>query len=351
MSMAVAVPSRPSNVSDDDPDGYRALANNVRAAGLLLRRPGLYGVRIALVGLALSAGWLSLLVLGRSWAVLGVAGFLSVVFVQVVFVGHDVGHQQVFNNRRANRLTGLVAGNLLTGLSFGWWVPKHNAHHAHPNQVDRDPDIGAGVIAFTAEIANRYTGLPRRLVRHQAGLFFPLLTLEAVALHVASIQTLARRRDRAALVEALLLATHVAIYLGLVFWLLPLTHALAFIVVQQAVFGLYLGCSFAPNHKGMPVLSYDSEENFLSRQVMTSRNVRGGWFTNLLLGGLNFQIEHHLFPTMPRRNLAKAQPIVRDYCAAHELPYEQTGLISSYRQALSHLHRVGRASSSELGEP
>ncbi len=47
------------------------------------------------------------------------------------------------------------AGNTLTGLSFGWWVPKHNAHHAHPNQVDRDPDIGAGVVAFTAEIAGR----------------------------------------------------------------------------------------------------------------------------------------------------------------------------------------------------
>ena len=63
-------------------------------------------------------------------------------FTQLGFVGHDAGHQEVFRSRRANRLLGFAVGNVLIGMSFGWWVPKHSAHHAHPNEMGHDPDIG-----------------------------------------------------------------------------------------------------------------------------------------------------------------------------------------------------------------
>ncbi|HUZ08744.1 MAG TPA: fatty acid desaturase [Acidimicrobiales bacterium] len=68
----------------------------------------------------------------------------------VCFLGHDAGHQQVFRSRRANRLLGLTVGNAVIGMSFGGWVPKHDAHHAYPTQVGRDPDIGEGLMVFTA---------------------------------------------------------------------------------------------------------------------------------------------------------------------------------------------------------
>ncbi len=320
---------------------YRALADQIRRAGLMERRPGRYAARLGLTGGALAAGWTALVLVRHSWAVLAVAVFLAVMFVQVVFVGHDAGHQQIFRSRRANRIVGLVAGNALTGLSFGWWVPKHNAHHSHPNQADRDPDIGAGVIAFTSEIAGRRRGIGRLMARWQAWLFFPLLAFEAAALHVAGIRVLARRRDRAAAVDGLLLAVHTALFMGVVFWLLPPMRALAFICLQQALFGLYLGCTFAPNHKGMVLLDHDAEEPFLHRQVATSRDVTGGPFTTLLLGGLNYQIEHHLFPTMPRSNLARSQHLVREFCTANGLPYRACGLIDSYRQTLAYLRAVG----------
>jgi fatty acid desaturase len=106
---------------------------------------------------------------------------------------------------------------------------------------------------------------------------------------------------------------------------------------------MYLGCAFAPNHKGMPVLSADDDTDFLRRQVITARNVRGGWLVDFLLGGLNYQIEHHLFPSMPRRSLRRAQLIIRAYCLQHGLPYVETGLFDSYRQALRYLHAVGRS--------
>ena len=133
------------------------------------------------------------------------------------------------------------------------------------------------------------------------------------------------------------MAGHAALYLTAVFWVLSPLHALAFLVVQQGLFGIYLRFSFAPNHKGMPVLDQDAAVSFERRQVMTARNVTGGWFTTFMLGGLNYQIEHHLFPTMPRPNLARAQCLIRGFCAEHDLVYHEDSLVGSYRQAFRYL--------------
>jgi fatty acid desaturase len=324
----------------------------VRAAGLMDRRPGYYIVKITLTVAALAAGWAGLFVVGDSWVALAVALFLGLASTQVVFVGHDAGHHQIFSTRRANGLVGLAVGNLLTGLSFGWWVPKHGAHHANPNTEDRDPDIGAGVIAFTAAHAQSRRGFSAWAARHQAALFFPLLFLEAIGLHVASIRSLAKRQmDRAATVETLLLIVHVALYLTAIFWVLSPARAIAFIAVQQGTFGFYLGCSFAPNHKGMPIIGHDSRLSFAHRQVLTARNVSGGRLGTFMLGGLDYQIEHHLFPTMPRPNLRKAQPLVRAFCANNGLPYSEATPFGSYRETLRHLRVVGSGHSPDPAIP
>jgi fatty acid desaturase len=102
-----------------------------------------------------------------------------------------------------------------------------------------------------------------------------------------------------------------------------------------------MGCTFAPNHKGMPILREDDKVDYLRRQVLTSRNIRGGRFVDFALGGLNYQIEHHLFPNMPRPSLRRAQGIIRAYCGQHGLTYHETGIIGSYGQVLRHLHAVG----------
>jgi fatty acid desaturase len=129
---------------DPSAAGFRALALQVRAMGLLDRRPGYYRVKIAVTVVAFFAGWALLVVAGNSWTARAVAVLVGVMFTQMGFIGHDAGHNQVFGARRRNRVLGLTVGNALTGLSFGWWVPKHNAHHAHPNQVGRDPDMSEG---------------------------------------------------------------------------------------------------------------------------------------------------------------------------------------------------------------
>ncbi|MFL6074323.1 MAG: fatty acid desaturase family protein [Mycobacteriales bacterium] len=321
---------------------YAELSRRVRGAGLLDRRPRYYAVRLAALGVALGYTLLGMAVVGNSWYQLALAVPLALVFGQLAFAGHDVGHRQVFATRRAGEAAGLVLGNLLIGMSRGWWVDKHNRHHSHPNQVGHDPDIADGPITWTPEQTGARRGAGRVLARWQGHLFFPMLLLEGLNLHVASIRAvpgLPRRRRRA---EALLLVAHAAWYLSLLLTVMSPVKALVFVAVHQGLFGVYLGCSFAPNHKGMPILDRDDNVDFLRRQVLTSRNVRGGPAVDLALGGLNYQVEHHLFPSMPMPNLRRAQPIVRAYCAEQGIPYHETGLVDSYRQALAHLRDVGR---------
>lgn len=328
---------------------FSQLSQAVRAAGLLRRRRRYYGAKIGVNLLLLASGWTLFGVLGQSWWQLLVAVFLAVMFTQTGFIGHDAGHRQIFGSKRTNDMIGRIHGNLLIGLSYGWWTAKHNRHHARPNQVGRDPDIGGRAIAFTAGQAQARRGIGSWLADHQAWMFFPMLLLEGIHLHVAGVHTLLARRGTAVkLTEAALLGAHIIGYLTAVFLVLSPAQAITFLVVQQGLFGAYLGCSFAPNHKGMPVLGEDDKLDFLRRQVITSRNIRGGWVTDFFLGGLNYQIEHHLFPSMPRPNLRRAQAPVRAFCLQQGIEYRETGLISSYVQVIKHLHSVGRSMRPDL---
>jgi fatty acid desaturase len=321
---------------------YTQLSRQVKQAGLLERRHGWYAARIGLNLALLAAGGTAFFLLGDSWWQLLTAAYLAVVFTQLAFLGHDAGHRQLFRSRRANDLIGLAHANLGVGISFGWWVPKHNAHHTNPNHEDLDPDISITALAFTADQASAKHGLVRLVARYQAWLFFPLLLLEAAHLHLASAKAVIRGgHGRANLVEGLLLVAHVAGYLTVLVWVLSPLQAVVFVVVHQGLFGLYLGCAFAPNHKGMPTLTQDDELDFLRRQVLTSRNVAGSRLVDFVLGGLNYQIEHHLFPNMPRPNLRRAQPLIRTFCQQHDLPYTEASLFGSYAEALRHLHTVG----------
>jgi fatty acid desaturase len=323
---------------------YAELSRAVRAAGLLRRRPLYYSLKIGANLLLLAAGWTVFALLGRSWWQLLVAAFLAVMFTQTAFIGHDAGHRQIARSRRVNDLIGRTHGNLITGLSYGWWVSKHNRHHAHPNQVGRDPDIVSAALSFTPEQTRARRRLGLWTARHQAWLFFPMLLLEGFNLHAAGIRVvLGRRPVKVRLAEAALLAVHYAVYLTALFVVLAPLQAVAFIVVQQALFGVYMGCSFAPNHKGMPILEAGEQLDFLRSQVLTSRNIRGSRLTDFGLGGLNYQIEHHLFPSMPRPSLRRAQGPIRAFCAERGIPYCETGLLASYAQVLRHLDRTGRA--------
>jgi fatty acid desaturase len=326
---------------------YAELKRAVVAAGLLRRTGRYYVVRGGAtgIGFALSLALPFLLPRTTAWAALEAVliGFAS---IQVALIGHDAGHLAVLGSTRDNRLLGSLCWSLGTGIGFWYWTTRHNAHHAHANDAARDPEIqGSALVAFTEHDAAERRGWRRTAVRHQAAaspLIVLFILLVVVAFRVESWLFALRRLEGARRVgEVLLLGLNVALWAGAI--ALTGRHLLVVFLGAQAVAGLYLAAIVAPNHKGMPVWSDQDSESFVERQVLGSRNIRPHPLTDFFFGGLNYQIEHHLFPTMPRANLGRARTLVRPFCAAHGLEYDEVGVLTSYRLVLSELARVGRA--------
>jgi fatty acid desaturase len=315
----------------------------VKDGGLLKRARWFYVLVGVAIAVALGGCVTGFVLLRDSWFQLLIAGALGVVFTQVAFLAHEAAHRQILSSGPTNdRLARVLAGSI--GMSYSWWNSKHSRHHANPNTVGKDPDIASDTISFVEEDAAKARGFVRWITRRQGWLFFPLLTLEGVNLHLQSFKHLASRsKVKGRWSEVGIIAARFVILLVPVFVFLPLGMAFAFMGVQLAVFGVYMGATFAPNHKGMPVIDRAAKMDFFSKQVRTSRNIVGGWWATSLLGGLNYQVEHHLFPSMARPYLAKASVIVREYCATHDVPYTETTLIRSYAIVIDYLNRVGLA--------
>ncbi|SDQ22476.1 acyl-CoA desaturase [Quadrisphaera sp. DSM 44207] len=322
---------------------FAELSGEVQRLGLMRRRYGLYWSKMIGAVVVLTALVTTHVLLGDSWWQLVVAALLAVALTQVAFLGHDAAHRQIFVSGKWNEWTSLIIANGLAGMSVDWWTNKHTKHHGNPNKVGKDPDIESGVLSFTPEAATgRRTGLRGWFTARQGWLFFPLLLLEGLNLHAQGLKRIFGRRPvKRRWTEMTLVLTRLGGYLAMVFLVLSPGKALAFLGVQLGLFGLYMGASFAPNHKGMAIIGRETTVDFLRRQVLTSRNIRGGRFVDVAMGGLNYQVEHHLFPSMPRPNLRRAAPVVQEYCRRNGIPYTQTGLFDSYRIVVRYLNRVG----------
>jgi fatty acid desaturase len=316
---------------------HRELRRRVQEAGLLEPQSRSFGVNLLITGGLIAAGIAFLVAFHALWGVLIGALFFGVVSVQIAFLVHDAGHRQGFVRRWQNALVGLIGGDLLLGASYGWWVGKHNAHHAHPNHADMDPDIELPMIAFTAEQAMEKRGVQRLVAKHQVWFALPLLSLVAYGQRLSSALYVLRERSRYRRWEAAALIANAVLYVGVPLYLLGPWSALLFIAVHQACMGIYLGLVFAPNHKGMTMIDDETPLDPLRAQVLTARNVHGHPVTDWLYGGLNYQIEHHLFPSMSRSRLRLAQRIVAAFCRERGIAYHETSVMRSYVEILGSL--------------
>ena len=338
------VPTAGQRARDRATSDFTALAQRVQDAGLMRRRHGYYWTKMIASAAALLGWGVGFVLLGDSWWQLANAVVLALLLTQVAFLGHDAAHRQIFASGRWNDWASLVLSDLFVGISHGWWKNKHNRHHAAPNKEGADPDIELGAIAMTPAQATRHASPALRwLVARQGWFFFPILLLEGLSLHVSSVRRALDRRAKVERrgVEIAFLTLRLGGLVALVLLVLPPGMAAAFLAVQLGVFGFYLGATFAPNHIGMPLVSARLRLDFLRRQVLVSRNISGGRLTSVLMGGLNHQIEHHLFPSMARPHLRRVAPLVAEHCAALGVPYTQTSLWRAYGQVARYLNTVG----------
>jgi len=317
---------------------YAQLRRRVQAAGLLDKRPRYYAYKgaITIGGLALSLVLIGLL--QNPWLGLANAIFGGIVFGQLGLLAHDACHNQVLPSAQGNRRLAVLLADLLFGGSSSWWTTIHNAHHANSNHGRRDPDISFAWLAFSEEQALSRPLRLRWMLARQHYLVPLLMPLFAYAEYVQSVVYLWVRRDNG--VEKALFTLHWLLYPAFLLHVLGPGPGALFFLVQQAVVGTYLASVILSNHWGMPLAEQLREPDFLHQQVMTSRNIRGGALTDFWYGGLNRQIEHHLFPAMPRCNLRRAASIVRPFCREHGIPYRECGFTETWREIVGTLARA-----------
>jgi fatty acid desaturase len=345
LSSALAAPTRPLADPDRAGSSFTALTKKIHELGLMRRRYGYYWTKLIGAVLALTAWVVAFVWIGDSWWQLISAAVLAVLLTQIAFLGHDAAHRQIFKSGKWNDWVSLIVANLFAGISYGWWKSKHTRHHAKPNVESADPDIALSAVAMTPAMANRHRNpLLRWLVARQGWYFFPLLLLEGASLHWDGVKRVFSRGPvERRWIEMTFLTVRLGGLVALAFLVLSPGKAAVFLAVELAVFGFYMGFSFAPNHIGMPLVSPKLKLDFLRRQVLVSRNIRGGTWMAIFMGGLNYQVEHHLFPSMARPHLRRAQPLVAAYCAAEGIPYTQTTIWQAYRSVIGYLNTVGLA--------
>jgi fatty acid desaturase len=336
---------------------FAQVLNQVREAGYLQKKPSFYIIRLIAITLIASALWtgagfLAWAAQQNSWwmvAAFALVALLGVMSAQYGFIAHEASHRQVFRNNKLNDWTGLVLANLFAGLSYGFWLRKHNKHHQRPNQIGEDPDIAIRVLSFTTESKMAKKGVERWFSDRQGYLFPLLLLFTGFDLLLDSVAGLGRK-DRPlgirVLEFSLMMIRQFAPYVVLAIMFGPL-WAVAMWFVMMMSFGFFMGAAFAPNHKGMPLIAKDSKLDFFSRQVLTSRNIKGNWLKDNLMGGLNYQVEHHLFPSMARPYLRKAHAIVAEHCRENDITLVEMNLLASYKTIMQHLNKVGLSNNAD----
>jgi fatty acid desaturase len=290
---------------------------------------------------------------------------LGLFWQQTGWLAHDYLHHQVFKRRLYGDLAGLIIGNLSQGFSVQWWKSKHNSHHAVPNLLasvpgacDGDPDIDTmPYLAWTLKMAEiaKESPMGRFLVKIQALTYFPLLLFARLAWahqswvfvyggagqHSVTGANIDRQHIQYPVIEKTFLVLH---YVGLCYIMsfMPLTHAIMYFLVAQMSCGLFLAIVFGLGHNGMAVYPADSRPDFWKLQVTTTRNVKNNFFVEWFFGGLQYQVDHHLFPSLPRNNLGKAHALVESFCKEHNVQYHETNIWDGTVEVLSHLSAVSK---------
>jgi acyl-lipid Delta6-acetylenase / acyl-lipid (9-3)-desaturase len=310
----------------------------------------------------------------------GAAMFMGLFFQQCGWLAHDFLHHQVYRNRRYGDYTGLFWGNLMQGFSVQWWKNKHNGHHAVPNlhnstaeSQDGDPDIDTmPLLAWSLKQAQSFRELRadgkdsafvKFMIKYQKWTYFPILLLARLSWLNESFKTaygLGASTENAKLEmkakglqypisEKLFIALHyvwvVAFSSG--FGQFSVAYSIAIFLTMTCSCGLFLALVFGLGHNGMAVYDADARPDFWKLQVTTTRNITGGhglpqFFVDWFCGGLQYQVDHHLFPGIPRHNLARTHEFVRSFCKEWDVRYHEADMYDGTIEVLHCLDSVAQ---------
>lgn len=349
--------------------GYRQLQAKMVTAGLFKANYMYYLYKLlSTISIAVVAVYCATQ-FDSSWPMTILGGvILGLFWQQCGWLAHDFLHHQVFKTRMYGDLAGLFIGNVLQGFSVAWWKTKHNKHHAVPNLLqsveganDGDPDVDTAPIIFwslkMAESA-KDSAFGRFMVTWQAVFYFPVLFFARLAWAQQSFSSVfgvfavhenvginKAPVDKAKMaypgLEKAGLIVHYAVLLAIMSRM-HLAQALVFFMVGQTSCGLFLALVFGLGHNGMAVYQADERPDFWKLQVSTTRNIISTPFVDFFCGGLQYQVDHHLFPSLPRHNLREAHDLVESFCKAEGVTYHETDMVVGTKEVLAHLSEVAR---------
>lgn len=292
---------------------------------LLVWLPVLFLSYLALILLPISPLWLLLVPLS------------AVAFLTMGFAGHDAGHYALSRKPWINDVWGQVAMTVLCGMSFGHWRKRHNQHHSSCQEIGKDPDMHFGVLFSVYPNSDNWrTPLGRFFLRIQRWAFWPLASFYWVTLRYDGIRD-CFQQPKETRIDRYLIPLHwilLVIIPGLVWGWAP--TLLAYLAVS-CLSSLMTASVFIPNHIGLRRLEPGNELSYLEQQITTSRNITNPRVLDFFYGGLNSQIEHHLFPRAPHDRYRAMRPFVRAFCHTRGLAYQEASLFRALASVGKHL--------------
>ncbi|KAI3498255.1 hypothetical protein L1887_34026 [Cichorium endivia] len=319
-----------SEVSRD----YRKLASEFSKAGMFDKKG--HGVIYSLifVSLLLSATVYGVLYTSSFWVHMLSGALLGLAWMQIAYLGHDAGHYQMMSTRGWNKFAGIFIGNCITGISIAWWKWTHNAHHIACNSLDYDPDLQhLPMLAVSNKLFTSLTSvfygrqltfnpLARFFVSYQHYTYYPIMAVARVNLYLQTLLLLFSKRkvpDKGFnIVGTLIFWTWFPL---LVSCLPNWGERVAFVLVSFCVTGIQ-HVQFTLNHFAADVYVGPPKGNdWFEKQTAGTIDISCSSWMDWFFGGLQFQLEHHLFPRLPRCHLRSIVPIVRELCKKHDLPY------------------------------
>ena len=326
----------------DDTQSLRDLRAEIERQGLM-RSTGLWRRKLLIWLPAFVLSYVGLLALRFGWLWLGCVPLAAVGILTMGYVGHDAGHYALSRKRWINDVWGQLAMTVLCGMCFGFWRSRHNRHHAHCQQLEGDPDMRfSSVFSVYPGSKSWRTGLGRFFLRIQKWTFWPLASFFWVSLRSDAIRDLFQRPNETR-VDRFLLPLHWLLLLvvpGLVFgW----PAAISAYLTMSCLSSLMTASVFIPNHIGMRRLGPGEEVSFLEQQVTTSRNITNPRLLDFYYGGLNSQIEHHLFPRVSHDRYRAMRPIVRAFCRERGISYQEVTLYRGLAAVSRHLGNMTAA--------
>jgi len=271
-------------------------------------------------------------------------------YQQLGWLGHDYSHQQVFKNRSLNNFMAYITGTVMSGYSVNWWKERHNSHHAITNVLEGDPDVdNLPLFVWSKDDICRMATIPfsETIIPYQHYYFIPFTFFLKLIWNLQSIffvqQAHNTHLNKVATNEKFCVILHYSwIALFSIFFLPTWASILGFFFLSELIGGAFIANVVFMNHYACQQMTWNQGQiaDFLQLQLNTTRNVEPTPFMNWFCGGLNLQIEHHLFPTMPRHNLIKVKPIVEQFCKENNLMYQSLPFMDCMTEVLGKLKGV-----------